>query len=72
MGRKRTNYYFTQTTENAIVRYNKSDDQRLRNIIYNEHINYAFDKLAENIKDAVSGNDRNKDLFDELFGDKKW
>ena len=49
MGRKRTNYYFTQTTENAIVRYNKSDDQRLRNIIYNEHINYAFDKLAENI-----------------------
>ena len=26
---------------------------------------------VENIKDAVSGNDRNKDLFDELFGDKK-
>ena len=25
---------------------------------------------VENIKDAVSGNDRNKDLFDELFGDK--
>ena len=26
---------------------------------------------VENIKDAVSNNDRNKDLFDELFGDKK-
>jgi hypothetical protein len=49
MGRKRTNYYFTQTTENAIIRYNKSDDSRLRNKIYNDHIDYAFDKLAENI-----------------------
>ena len=26
---------------------------------------------VKNIKDAVSGNGRNKDLFDELFGDKK-
>ena len=49
MGRKRTNYYFTQTTENAIIRYNKSADYRLRNKIYNEHIDYPFDKLAENI-----------------------
>ena len=51
MGRKKkkSNMYFTQTTENAIIRYNKSDDPRLRNKIYNDHINYAFDKLAENI-----------------------
>ncbi len=49
MGRKRKNYYFTQTTENAIVRYNNSDDQVLRNKIYNEHIAYGFDKLCENI-----------------------
>jgi hypothetical protein len=41
--------YFTQTTENAIIRYNKSDDSQLRNKIYNEHIDYPFDKLAENI-----------------------
>ena len=41
--------YFTQTTENAIIRYNKSDNHILRNKIYNEHIAYAFDKLAENI-----------------------
>ena len=43
------NYYFSQITENAIIRYNKSDDAVLKNIIYNDHINYAFDKLAENI-----------------------
>jgi hypothetical protein len=41
--------YFTQTTENAIIRYNGSEDSFLRNKIYNEHIAYAFDKLAENI-----------------------
>ena len=43
------NYYFSQITENAIIRYNKTDDAVLKNIIYNDHINYAFDKLAENI-----------------------
>ena len=53
MGRKlkkgSSRYYFTQITENAIIRYNKSDDTRLRNKIYNEHIHKAFDKLCENI-----------------------
>ena len=43
------NYYFHQGTEKAIIRYNKTDDHRLKNIIYNEHIRDAFDKLAENI-----------------------
>jgi len=46
---KKKNYYFHQGTEDAIVRYNKSDDSVLRNTIYNEHIRAAFDKLAENI-----------------------
>ena len=41
--------YFTQLTENAIIRYNGSEDSVLRNRIYNDHIAYAFDKLAENI-----------------------
>ena len=41
--------YFTQLTENAIIRYNSSEDSVLRNRIYNDHIAYAFDKLAENI-----------------------
>ena len=44
--KKPKNYYFTQTTENAIIRYNKSDDAVLRNKIYSDHIAYAFDKLA--------------------------
>jgi len=47
--KKTKNYYFHQGTEKAIIRYNKSDDPVLKNIIYNEHIAAAFDKLAENI-----------------------
>jgi len=47
--KKPKNYYFHQGTENAIIRYNKTDDANLKNTIYNEHISYAFDKLAENI-----------------------
>ena len=47
--KKPKNYYFNQTTENAIIRYNNTDDVNLKNKIYNEHISYAFDKLAENI-----------------------
>jgi len=46
---KKKNYYFHQGTEDAIIRYNKSDDYRLKNTIYNEHIRKPFDKLAENI-----------------------
>ena len=47
--KKPKNYYFSQITENAIIRYNKTEDTALKNKIYNEHIDYAFDKLAENI-----------------------
>ena len=47
--KKTKNYYFHQGTENAIIRYNNSDDTTLKNKIYNEHISYPFDKLAENI-----------------------
>ena len=46
---KTKNYYFNQTTENAIIRYNNTDDARLKNKIYSQHISYPFDKLAENI-----------------------
>lgn len=42
--------YFTKQTENAIVRYNKAiDNPDLREKIYKEHIEYPFDKLAENV-----------------------
>jgi len=50
MPRKRkTRMYFTQETEDAIIEYNKSKDQRFKNKIYEEKIQYAFDKLAENV-----------------------
>ena len=41
--------YFTQGTEDAIVRHNKETRSHMRERIYNEHIRYAFEKLAENI-----------------------
>ena len=47
--KKTKNYYFDQITENAIIRYNNTNDSMLKNKIYNDHISYAFDKLAENI-----------------------
>ena len=50
MQRKRKNkIYFTQETENAIIKYNKSDDPIERNSIYKEEIQYPFEKLAENV-----------------------
>ena len=47
--KKGKNYYFNQGTEDAIIRYNNTDDVHLKNKIYNEHIRAAFDKLCENI-----------------------
>jgi len=41
--------YFTQDTENAIVRYNNEPDSEIRSKIYNDEIHYAFFKLTQNI-----------------------
>jgi DNA-directed RNA polymerase specialized sigma24 family protein len=41
--------YFTQDTEDAIVLYNNTLDQELRDKIYRTRIHYAFFKLTENI-----------------------
>lgn len=41
--------YFTQATEDAIVRYNNSNDPEERSRIYRDEIHYAFFKLTENI-----------------------
>ena len=49
MGRKRKNYYFTEVTEKAIIRYNNEERPAMRNRIYNDHIAAAFDKLCENL-----------------------
>ena len=42
-------YYFTKETEEAILEYNKTTDSYERNRIYEAHIKYPFNKLAENI-----------------------
>jgi hypothetical protein len=46
---KEPRIYFTQETEDSIIKYLASDDQSFRNKIYREEIEYAFYKLAENI-----------------------
>ena len=46
---KQSNIYFTQETEDAIIKYVNSKNDIERNKIFNDHINYAFHKLAENI-----------------------
>jgi len=46
---KTANVYFTQETEDAIIEYLRLRSPKKRNKIFNEKINYAFHKLAENI-----------------------
>lgn len=46
---KNNNYYFTQGTEDAIVRYNNTSDPVLRDKIFTREIYYPFYKLVENI-----------------------
>lgn len=46
---KKANVYFTQDTEDAVLEYLKTRSSKKRNKIFNERINYAFHKLAENI-----------------------
>jgi hypothetical protein len=41
--------YFTQETEDAIVRYNKATNPLEKERIYHRYIHYAFFKLTENI-----------------------
>lgn len=43
------NYYFTQQTEDAIVKYNASSDPVFRDKIFTNEIYYPLYKLAENI-----------------------
>jgi len=47
--KKKSNQYFTQETEDAIVEYNAAETFEEKNKIYHERIHYAFFKLTENI-----------------------
>jgi len=48
-GRPSSNTYFTKDTENAIVKYNNTEDTDLKSKIYQEEIHYAFNRLVEAI-----------------------
>ena len=47
--RKKSKNYFTQETEDWIVKYNQEPDSDIRSDIYEKHIHYAFFKLTQNI-----------------------
>ena len=47
--RKKSKNYFTQDTENAIVKYNNEPDSSIRSDIYEKEIHFAFFKLTQNI-----------------------
>ena len=47
--RKKSKNYFTQETEDYIVRYNNEPDPEIRSKIYEAHIHYPFFKLTQNI-----------------------
>jgi hypothetical protein len=42
-------YYFTKDTESAILEYVALKDQKMRNKLYKDKIDYAFFKLSQNI-----------------------
>ena len=58
--------YFGPEVQDAIVRYNLSDDAAERNQIYGEEIHKAFDKLCENIINTFKFT-----YFDDPFVDVK-
>jgi len=47
--RKKSKNYFTQETEDYIVKYNNQPDPEIRSRIYETHIHYPFFKLTQNI-----------------------
>jgi hypothetical protein len=64
-GRKKTkNYYWTDETEQAIIKYNgcSSEDEALKNKLYRDEIEYPFNKLAENIINTFKFS-----YFDDVF-----
>ena len=66
MGRKKTkNYYWTEDTEQAIIKYNGGElDESKKNKLYKDEIEYPFNKLAENIINSFKFT-----YFDDVFKD---
>tara|TARA_Y100000034_G_scaffold92378_1_gene111634 strand:+ start:172 stop:861 length:690 start_codon:yes stop_codon:yes gene_type:complete len=64
--KKNKRMYFDQDVQDAIVLYNKEVNSLIRNKIYQEKIEYAFDKLCENIINTFKFS-----YFDAHFNDVK-
>jgi hypothetical protein len=47
--RKKSKMYFGKPCQDAIIRYNSTENTAIKNRIYREHISFAFNKLAENL-----------------------
>ena len=47
--RKKSKMYFGQPVQDAVIRYNETNNPAIKNRIYREHIHAAFDKMAENL-----------------------
>ena len=58
--------YFGLEVQDAIIRYNDTDNHILKNKIYQEEIHAAFDKLCENIINTFKF-----EYFDDVFEDVK-
>ena len=66
-GRKpKKKLYFGMEVQDAIVRYNDTDNTVLKNKIYQEEIHKAFDKLCENIINTFKF-----EYFDDVYVDVK-
>jgi hypothetical protein len=63
---KEPRVYFTSDTEEAIIEYLSLTDQSLRNKLYNDRIEYAFYKLAENIIHTFKFYYTDSDTIEEL------
>ena len=58
--------YFGMEVQDAIIRYNASNNDSERNKIYQEEIHKAFDKLCENIINTFKF-----EYFDDVYVDVK-
>jgi hypothetical protein len=63
---KEPRIYFTQKTENAIIKYLATEGTNERNEIYNKYIQYSFYKLAENIIHTFKFYYTDSDTIEEL------
>ena len=64
--KKKSKVYFGKDVQDAIIRYNLSEDFDIKNKIYQNEIHKAFDKLAENIINTFKFT-----YFDDPFNDVK-